>query len=94
LIESKIEQDLDADIFGFHIGPRLNAAGRMDTPYKALHLILNQDNSVVEVLEDIENLNDKRRKLTHKFFDEAVEKINKKDNILFYHTHDIEHGIL
>jgi single-stranded-DNA-specific exonuclease len=66
----------------------------MDTPYKALHLILNQDDSVLEVIEDIEQLNDKRRKLTHKFYDEAVEKINKKDNILFYHTNDIEHGIL
>jgi len=41
LIEDKIEEDLDADIFGFTIWPRLNAAGRMDSPYKAVNLILN-----------------------------------------------------
>jgi len=36
-----MEQEIDADIFGFTLGPRLNAAGRMDTPYLAVNLLLN-----------------------------------------------------
>jgi single-stranded-DNA-specific exonuclease len=94
MIEDKIASDLDADIFGFLIGPRLNAAGRMDTPYKAVNLLLNQEESVMDTLQDIENLNDKRRKLTHKFVDEALEVIDTSHNIIFYHSPHIEHGII
>jgi single-stranded-DNA-specific exonuclease len=94
MIEDKIASDLDADIFGFLIGPRLNAAGRMDTPYKAVNLLLNQEESVMDTLIDIENLNDKRRKLTHKFVDEALEVIDTSHNIIFYHSPHIEHGII
>jgi single-stranded-DNA-specific exonuclease len=94
MIEEKIATDLDADIFGFLIGPRLNAAGRMDTPYKAVNLILNQEDSVMDTLIDIENLNDKRRKLTHKFVAEALESIDTSHNIIFYNSPHIEHGII
>lgn len=94
LIEHKIEEDLDADIFGFTIGPRLNAAGRMDTPYKALHLLLNQEDSVMDTLLDIEMLNDKRRTSTTHFLEKALEGVNPKDNILFYSDEQIEHGII
>lgn len=94
LIEEKMYEDLDADLFGFMIGPRLNAAGRMDTPYKAVNLLLNQEDSVIETLEEIERLNDKRRKLTHMFFEEALENINTSDNLIFYHSPKIEHGII
>lgn len=94
MIEDKIASDLDADIFWFLIGPRLNAAGRMDTPYKAVNLLLNQEDSVMETLQDIEQLNDKRRKLTHTFIDEALEVIDTSNNIILYHSPRIEHGII
>jgi single-stranded-DNA-specific exonuclease len=94
MIEEKIHEDLDADIFSFLIGPKLNSAGRMADPYKAVSLILNQEESVHTTLQELENLNDKRRKLTYKFFDEAMLQINQEDNILFYHSTEIEHGII
>ncbi len=94
MIEEKIHEDLDADIFSFLIGPKLNSAWRMADPYKAVSLILNQEESVHTTLQELENLNDKRRKLTYKFFDEAMLQINQEDNILFYHSTEIEHGII
>ena len=94
LIEDKINEDLDADVFGFTIWPRLNAAWRMDTPYKAVNLILNNSDSLNETLMDIERLNDKRKYLTKKFNEEALIKINREDNLLFYVSADIEHGII
>lgn len=94
LIEDRINSDLDADIFGFQIGPRLNAAGRMDTPYKAVNLILNNGDSLPRTLHEIENLNEKRKYLTRQFVEEALQKVNPKDNMLFYYSPAIEHGII
>lgn len=94
LIEDKIHDDLDSDIFSFLIWPKLNAAWRMDTPYKAINLILNNWESVEETILDIENLNDTRKKLTSIYFEEALAKINQEDNIIFFDSPDISHGII
>jgi single-stranded-DNA-specific exonuclease len=94
MIEDKIHDDLDADIFGFLIGPRLNAAGRMDTPYKAVNLILNNSESVYDTLRDIENLNTLRKSKTLQHTESALDNINPQDNIIFYQSADIEHGII
>jgi len=94
LIEDKIHDDLDADVFGFLIGPRLNAAGRMDTPYKAVNLILNNGSSLDKTLREVEELNDKRKLKTAEFVEKALDSINAEDNILFYDSSDIEHGII
>lgn len=94
LIEQKIHDDLDSDIFWFLIWPRLNAAGRLDTPYKAVNLILNNSDSVEETIEEIENLNNSRKVLTTKFVNLALENINPNDNIIFYHSTEITHWII
>ncbi|MGE4444436.1 MAG: single-stranded-DNA-specific exonuclease RecJ [Candidatus Altimarinota bacterium] len=94
LIEEKIHEDLDADIFGFLIGPRLNAAGRLDTPYKAVNLILNNSDTIDEVIADIENINNKRRELTKIFYEDALQNIESENNIIFYDSEQIEHGII
>ncbi|USN58414.1 MAG: DHH family phosphoesterase [Candidatus Peribacteria bacterium] len=94
LIEDKIHEDLDSDVFGFVIGPRLNAAGRMDTPYKAVNLILNNSETLEETLRDIEELNEKRKMMTKQFVEQALESVSREDNILFYESAEIEHGII
>jgi len=94
LIEDKINTDLDADVFGFVIGPRLNAAGRMDSPYKAVNLILNNGETLEKTLHEIENLNEQRKFQTKMFVEEALQKVNPKDNLLFYYSPAIEHGII
>jgi single-stranded-DNA-specific exonuclease len=89
-----MNDDIDADIFGFTIGPRLNAAGRMDTPYKAVNLILNNSDGVDKTIADIEKLNEQRKFLTKQFNEDALGKVNKEDNLLFYISPAIEHGII
>jgi single-stranded DNA-specific DHH superfamily exonuclease len=66
----------------------------MDTPYKAINLILNNSDSVEETIEEIELLNEKRKDLTKYFFEESLLNINEKDNIIFYHSTEITHGII
>ncbi len=94
LLEQDLEGELDADIFGFTIWPRLNAAGRMDCPTKAVNLILNQSSSVEKTLSEIEALNEKRKFLTKQFVEESEMKINKEDNLIFYISKDIPHWIM
>jgi len=94
LVEDRINEDLDGDIFGFHIGPRLNAAGRMDTPYKAVNLILNNGNTLMDTIREIEWLNELRKSKTGEFVEYALENINPKDNIILYDSPDISHGII
>ncbi len=94
LIEDKINDDLDADLFGFTIWPRINAAGRMDTAYKAVNLILNNWDSIDKTISEIEQLNEQRKYLTKEFSFDALNKVNKNDNILFYISPAIEHGII
>jgi len=94
LIEDQINNDLDADIFSFTIGPKINAPGRMDTPYLAINLILNNSNSVYKTVSKIEKLNTERKILTKDFTNDALSKINNRDNLLFYISPSIPHGIM
>lgn len=94
LIEDKLNDDLDADLFGFHIWPRLNAAGRMDTPYKAVNLILNNWDSLDQTIRDIEALNEERKFLTRQFVEEAMGKINRQNNMIFHVSKEITHWII
>ncbi|NVP17521.1 single-stranded-DNA-specific exonuclease RecJ [Candidatus Gracilibacteria bacterium] len=94
LLEDKLNDDLDGDLFGFLIGPRINAAGRMDSAYKAVNLILNNTDSVYQTLSEIEKLNEERKYLTKEFSNDAINKVNKNDNLLFYISPAIEHGII
>ena len=94
LLEEHLDTELDADVFGFVIWPRLNAAWRMDSPLKAVNLILNNEDSVEQTIREIESLNEKRKFLTKQFVEESEIKINKTDNLIFYISKDIPHGIM
>jgi len=94
LIEDKINDELDADLFWFHIWPRLNAAWRMDTAYKAVNLILNNWDSLDKTIREIESLNEERKFLTRQFVEEAMWKVNRKNNIIFHVSKEITHWII
>lgn len=94
IIEDKMNDDLDADIFWFQIWPRINAAGRLDSAYKAVNLILNQTDSVFETLAEIEALNEARKEMTVSYFEEALSQVDANNNIIFFDSEDIAHWII
>lgn len=67
------EQGLDAYSIGFKIAPRINAAGRIDDPYVALSLLLQEEESEkVHLLgQKLEDLNIERQLRTEKALQEA-----------------------
>ncbi|MEK7528730.1 MAG: single-stranded-DNA-specific exonuclease RecJ [Patescibacteria group bacterium] len=60
---------------GFQIGPRINAAGRMEHAYYALQLLLDDGSKAEALAEKLEQLNKKRQKVTEEFFAQAKEKL-------------------
>jgi single-stranded DNA-specific DHH superfamily exonuclease len=66
----------------------------MDSPYKAVNLILNNGDTLNKTIAEIEQLNEQRKYLTKEFVNDALNKINRNDNLIFYVSPAIEHGII
>lgn len=66
---------LDSEAIGFQIGPRLNAAGRMNTAEKALELLMAKRRPLAaQIALELENLNKERRAQQQAALKEIEEK--------------------
>lgn len=72
---------LDISVIGFRLGPRINAAGRIDSPYYALQLLLyDEPNEKGKVIaEHLEKLNQRRQIMVAEAIEEALESRDKAD---------------
>ncbi len=70
-------QKLDVSTIGFKIGPRINAAGRIDHPYRALKMLLHEgdDESGKEIAGQLEELNTQRQQMVFEALEEAFEMV-------------------
>ncbi len=67
------EGKLSSSDIGFRIGPRLNAAGRMDQPEQALEtLMTNCKNEATDLADELERFNKGRQQLEQAIFAEAM----------------------
>lgn len=66
------KQQLTASDVGFGIGPRLNAAGRLDSAARSVELLLCEDEGRARVLaEELEALNTQRKAMTETLLESA-----------------------
>ncbi len=66
-----------ADI-GFRLGPRLNAAGRLDTAQSALDLLLERDPERAQgIAQMLDKQNRERQQVEHRMYEEAMEQVLK-----------------
>jgi single-stranded-DNA-specific exonuclease len=67
------DQKLDVSVIGFKIGPRINAAGRIDSPYYALQMLLHEGDEEKGrgLAAHLEKLNQDRQQLVFKALEEA-----------------------
>ncbi|MBF0385444.1 MAG: single-stranded-DNA-specific exonuclease RecJ [Candidatus Omnitrophica bacterium] len=85
---------------GFIVGPRLNAAGRMDSAYKSLDLLLSEDyDEALKLAQALEKDNTNRQKLQKEIEKEAVDiverQINFKDhNVIVLSKEGWHRGVL
>jgi len=69
---------LTEDDIGFVLGPRINAASRIDHPIKAFHFLSTRDEIVADELVDyLNNLNNRRKGLVASVVKEAKRKITE-----------------
>ncbi len=69
----------NSDIIGFRLGPRINAAGRLETPYFALQMLLNENGSALSLAEKLESMNNDRKVILEKALETAENRIKKDD---------------
>ena len=73
------DQELNEEHLGFGIGPRLNAAGRLESADPAVELLTTGDPILAEQLaSDIDALNKNRKELVNTMTTEAIEEVETK----------------
>ena len=66
----------------FRIGPKINAAGRVESGNKSVELLIADDETrATEVAASINNFNDQRKKLDHDITEEALEYIKEDEYV-------------
>lgn len=84
----------------FRIGPRLNAAGRMDNPLDALNLLMTRDTAMaMELAERLEMHNRARQQEEEKIRQEATEMLARsfspaRDNVIVLGSHTWHPGVV
>lgn len=78
---AKVEPSLlNARTIGYILGPRLNAAGRLETAQQALELLTTKNNMrALELAQRLDKLNIERRVEQNKIFSEVCENLDNKD---------------
>ncbi|MBR6407906.1 MAG: single-stranded-DNA-specific exonuclease RecJ [Clostridia bacterium] len=67
----------------FSLVPRINAAGRMGSPERAVRLLLtNDEDEAVELANELENDNRRRQEVEHDIFEQAQEQIENDPSLL------------
>lgn len=74
--QAGLNGEIDAEAIGFGLGPRLNAAGRLDHAQLACELLLTTDNNVaVQKATQLDSLNQQRQQLTRQYALQAEQQI-------------------
>lgn len=89
-----IKQEIDSFHIWYMIWPRINAGGRMVSPYDSLWTLLHHGESQVKHLENIDNLNTQRRQIQEKMFKQAEDQITHDQHLLIAGGQDFHEGVV
>ena len=75
----KLDTPLNGYALSFKLGPRINAAGRMDTAHKVVELLITDSEQVAtRIASELNQANQKRQELERKIQNEAAEIIERE----------------
>ncbi|MBF1023710.1 MAG: single-stranded-DNA-specific exonuclease RecJ [Candidatus Nanogingivalaceae bacterium] len=90
-------EQVNARHLGFGLGPRMNAAGRLETAQHALDMLTARDGlAALEASEKLEELNIKRRSIQDAIFEEACVQAEElaDDRVLVVSSSGWNHGVI
>lgn len=90
-------EQVNARHLGFGLGPRMNAAGRLETAQHALDMLTARDGlAALEASEKVEELNIKRRGIQDAIFEEACVQAEQLagDRVLVVSSSGWNHGVI
>lgn len=90
-------EQVNARHLGFGLGPRMNAAGRLETAQHALDMLTARDGlAALEASEKLEELNGKRRGIQDTIFEEACVQAEElaDDRVLVVSSSGWNHGVI
>ena len=90
-------EQVNARHLGFGLGPRMNAAGRLETAQHALDMLVARDGlAALEASEKLEELNVKRRIIQDAIFEEACVQAEQlaDDRVMVVSSDGWNHGVI
>lgn len=88
---------INARALGFGLGPRMNAAGRLETAQHALDMLVAEDPLIaLEKAEYLDELNLRRKDIQNAIFDEALQQAESMthDDVLVVSGKGWNHGVI
>ena len=89
-----ITKPIDSFHVGFVIGPRINAGGRMGTPYDSLKMLLYAGDKQLVHLDKLEGLNTERKKLQDQAYKIAESQVDPDKYMVIVAGEDFHEGIV
>jgi single-stranded-DNA-specific exonuclease len=89
-----IKSPVDTYHIGFVIGPRINAGGRMQSPYDSLNILLHEGEQQLAFLQKIDTINDDRRKTQDQGFKVAEKMVNLEKKLLVARSEEFHEGVI
>ncbi|WP_080874259.1 single-stranded-DNA-specific exonuclease RecJ [Oceanobacillus timonensis] len=91
----RIEGNPTEEDIGFRIGPRLNAVGRLGDADLAVDLLLEEDADIaLEMANEINYINEQRKKIVQDIVDEAMEMVQTDKRIIIVAKEGWNEGVL
>lgn len=94
LVALNLKENVDTYHIGFVIGPRINAGGRIESPYDSLRILLCETADQMQYIEKIENINTERRRLQDKAFRIAEKRVDPDQTFLYVCDEEFHEGIV
>lgn len=97
LVSGVDRQKVDARALGFGLGPRMNAAGRLETAQYALEMLTADDPELALMrAQYLDKLNMQRKGLQQSIFEEACQQAERMldDNVLVVSGEGWNHGVI
>lgn len=94
-VSQSAPEDIDESTVGFMIGPRLNALGRLEDPNDGVELLSTFDEEkAIRLAQKLDAINVKRKSLTEKITQEAVQQIDYSKKIQIISSDHWHEGVL